>query len=156
MANPNTSVESEWNLPGGLAYTEKEITRLKTKLKILETEHAKLDNVSKDMVAIMSHTRAVEDKYNCRSVKFMFWFAGIMPKSIGNSIRNHVVSKINAPVCSIVGNPKQELPPMPQESPIWRREWEARQVREREQDKRVAAIWTDWYNLLQEHNKPTR
>lgn len=78
-----------------------------------------LDKWAVEMKAITGHINAVEDKYNCRTVKFMFAVADFfdkprtISKSLAKIIREYTITKINAPVCSITGSPKPELPPMP-------------------------------------------
>jgi hypothetical protein len=87
----------------------------KRKLSILEQED--IEKSSKEMMAILSHTHAIDDKYNCRSVKFMFRVADFVEKYIsvvlGKLIAKYTVEKIHAPICSIVAGSKPELPPMP-------------------------------------------
>lgn len=82
------------------------------KLLTLDVEAAAID-----MKAILSHTHAIEDKYKCRSVRFMFWLADFVEQRIslklGKMIANYTVTKIHAPVCSIVAGSKPDLPPMP-------------------------------------------
>jgi hypothetical protein len=78
-----------------------------------------LDKWAVEMKAITGHINAVEDKYNCRTVKFMFAVADFfdkprsISKSLAKNIREYTITKINAPVCSIAGSPKPELRPMP-------------------------------------------
>ena len=94
---------------------ETKLARLRTRLKVLENND--MDKAAADMKAILSHTIAVEDKYKCRSVKFMFRVVEFLDKHISKSLaeklRNYTIHEIHAPVCSIVGNPKPELEPMP-------------------------------------------
>lgn len=93
----------------------KRIEEYKHKIEIIST--MELDKASADMKAILSHTHAIEDKYQCRSVKFMFRVADFVEKYIsiglGKKIASYAVNKIHAPVCSIVAGSKPELPPMP-------------------------------------------
>lgn len=70
-----------------------------------------------DMKIISEHVKAVEQKYECRTVKFLCavaeFFEKPRSKTIADKIRNYMLTKINAPVCSITGNPKPNLEPMP-------------------------------------------
>jgi hypothetical protein len=70
-----------------------------------------------DMKVISEHVNLVNEKYECRTVKFLCavadFFEKPRSKKIADSIRNYVTNKINAPVCSITGNPKPALEPMP-------------------------------------------
>lgn len=78
-----------------------------------------LDKWAREMKTISGHIKVVEDKYSCRTVKFMFGLADFFDKPrtiskfLAKSIREYTITKINAPVCSIIGSPKPELPPMP-------------------------------------------
>jgi hypothetical protein len=113
LNNPETSEFQKEHLP-------KTIASYKRKLEILENHTEDLDKVRDDMKIIMSHTNAIDDKYNCRTVKFMFRLADFLEKyisvSMGKWIANYTVHNIHAPVCSIVAGTKPELPPMPQYS----------------------------------------
>ena len=70
------------------------------------------------MKAILSHTRAIDEKYNCTSVKFMHRFADFLEKRVSTSlatkIRKYTTYNIHSPVCSIIAGKKPELLPMPQ------------------------------------------
>ena len=111
----------------------KALDSYKKKLRVLETSD--INKVAADMKIIMSHTKAIEDKYACRSVKFMFWLAElrIMPKGAANWIKEYTINKINAPVCSIVASPKPELAPMPGYMDPVASEREAQRKAEREE-----------------------
>jgi|688.fasta_scaffold11717_3 hypothetical protein len=92
------------------------------KFKSLELQN--LEQIASEMKVIKGHIKAVDDKYECRTVKFMFAVADFfdrprsISKSLAKNIREYTITKINAPVCSIVGSPKPELPPMPQHGGI--------------------------------------
>lgn len=110
LDNPETGDYQREHLP-------KSIQSYKRKLEILEKNEEDLLKVKDDMKVILSHTHAIDDKYNCRTVKFMFWLADFTEKYIsfplGKGIANYTVRKIHAPVCSVFGNAKPDLPPMP-------------------------------------------
>lgn len=88
----------------------------KNRLRIYESSD--LDKVVNDMKIIRDHVQAVETKYECRSVKFMYRFAGFVnrhiSKSLSEKILNYTVTEIHAPVCSIIAGSKPELQPMPE------------------------------------------
>jgi hypothetical protein len=93
---------------------------LKEQAEVVKLEKfTDFEKVAAEMKIINNHVKAVDDKYNCRTVKFMFAVADFFdkPRSISKSlakrIREYTITKINAPVCSIAGSPKPELPPMP-------------------------------------------
>lgn len=110
LENPETRDYQKECLP-------KTIQSYKNRLEVLEGHEEDLAKVSNDMKAILSHTHAIEDKYNCRTVKFMFKLADFVENHIslalGKWIAEYTVRKIHAPVCSIVAGSKPELPPMP-------------------------------------------
>ena len=86
--------------------------------KYQKLELMDLDKIATEMKIIKSHVKAVDDKYNCRTVKALFGLADFfdklsVTKPLANNIREYTMHKINAPVCSIVGSPKPELEPMP-------------------------------------------
>jgi len=87
--------------------------------KYQKLELMDLDKIATEMKIIKGHIKAVDDKYNCRTVKFMLAVADFLdkPRSISKSlakgIRDYITTKINAPVCSIAGSPKPVLEPMP-------------------------------------------
>jgi hypothetical protein len=111
LENPETGDYQKECLP-------KTIQSYKNRLEVLEGHEEDLAKVSNDMKAILSHTHAIEDKYNCRTVKFMFKLADFVENHIslalGKWIADYTVHNIHAPVCSIVAGSKPELPPMPQ------------------------------------------
>lgn len=120
------------------------------KRKIEVVENMELDKVSADMKAILSHTHAIDEKYECRSVKFMFRVAEFVEKylsfALGKKIAEYTVKKIHAPVCSIVAGSKPELPPMPQYSDPsagWYEEWR------RAQDEEMKKFRTISVNFLE-------
>lgn len=126
------------------------LSNAKQKLAKLEKLDAEgLDKVAADMKIILNHTTAVEDKYKCRSVKFMFSIVEFLDKHISKSLakklRNYTITKIHAPVCSIVGNSKPELEPMPVEYdyPItdYLRETHQRELAEL---KKYRDLWVDY------------
>lgn len=131
---------------------KKSLDSYKRKMLILEDTKT-LEMAKSDMKIIMQHTKAVDDKYNCRSVRFMFWLAGLryMPKGMANTIREYTVNKINAPVCSIVASPKPELPPMPRHMTSLERDMEERHRLEREELMRFRNIAMNYLDY-----KPTR
>ena len=57
---------------------------------------------------ILSRTRDVEEKYKCRTVKFLFalseWFEKPRSHKLASYFKNIAMNKINAPVCSIGKN----------------------------------------------------
>ena len=86
--------------------------------KYQKLELMDLDKVAADMKIIRNHVKAVDDKYNCKTVKFSYKVADFfdkfsLTKPLAKRIRNYVVTKVNAPVCSILGNEKQDLGEMP-------------------------------------------
>ena len=85
------------------------------RLTVLQNQD--LTAVVHDMKIISEHVKAVEQKYECRTVKFLYavaeFFEKPRSKTIADKIRNYTLTKINAPVCSITGNSKPELEPMP-------------------------------------------
>ena len=102
-----------------MSVTVESIKSAKNKLDILEKlELDKSNNIVSDMKAILSHTRAIDDKYNCGSVKFMHRFADFLEVSVSASlatkVRKYTTKNIHSPVCSIVASKKPELIPMPQ------------------------------------------
>lgn len=85
--------------------------------KYQKLELAGFDKIAAEMKIIKSHMKAVDDKYNCRSVKFLYSVADFFDKprskSLAKNIREYVNHKINAPVCSIMGNKKPIIDDMP-------------------------------------------
>ena len=85
------------------------------RLTVLQNQD--LTAVVHDMKIISEHVKAVEQKYECRTVKFLCAVAEFFEKprshAIATKIRNHITNKINAPVCSIIGNQKSVKEPMP-------------------------------------------
>jgi hypothetical protein len=139
---------SNWNYN----HLQTTLNAYKQKLLILQDSKT-LEKAKADMKIIMQHTQAIEDKYNCRSVRFMFWLADlrIMPKGLSDKIRSYTINKINAPVCSIAGGPKPELPPMPKHMGILHFGYEERRRREREEILKYRAITMAYLDY-----KPTR
>jgi hypothetical protein len=139
----------------GIPAIEKSLEAQRRKLDILEKSN--LEKITADMKIIMSHTNAVDEKYNCRSVKMMFAIADFLDKprhvskSLAKWIREYTINKINAPVCSIVASPKPELEPMPGYMDPIANEMEAFRKAQREELLKFRAIWVDYA----EH-KPTR
>jgi hypothetical protein len=137
LINPETSDLQKEHLP-------KSIASYKRKLEILENHAEDLDKVRDDMKIIMSHTNAIDDKYNCRTVRFMFWLADFTEKyisfTLGKGIANYTVRKIHAPVCSIFGGQKPDLPPMPQYSDPGETEREAQRKKLDEEMKKFREI----------------
>jgi hypothetical protein len=135
----------------GIPAIEKNLESAKRHLSILKSDD--LEKVANDMKIIMSHTQAIEDKYACRSVKFMFWLASVraMPKGLATWIKEYTINKINAPVCSIVASPKPELEPMP--GYINPHE-EARVAFERQQREELIKFRNIWVDYAE--HKPTR
>ena len=119
---------TDWRLDD----VKKSLKSYRNKLRVLEDKKT-LELAVNDMKIITQHTKAIEDKYNCRSVKFMFWLADRMPKNLATRIREYTINKINAPVCSIAGGPKPELPAMPSHVTSIEREREERVRKEREE-----------------------
>jgi hypothetical protein len=143
IANPETS---EWSRQNAQA----SLKRYQFKLQVLEKSD--MDKTVNDMKAIMSHTKAIEQKYECRSVKFMFWFSefvGRFSPKLGEKIKKYAVKEIHAPVCSIVSGTKPELLPMPNHSvpndALVRKEQEIAEL------KRLSALTGEWLSY-----KPTR
>ena len=96
----------------------KDLEIAKNKLAKLEKLEAEgLEKVAADMKTILSHTNAVANKYECRSVKFMFkvveFLDNRISKSLAEKLRNYTINKIHAPVCAVVAGKKPELDPMP-------------------------------------------
>lgn len=127
------------------------LNNAKQKLAKLEKLDAEgLDKVAADMKIILKHTTAVEDKYNCRSVKFMFstveFLDNHISKSLAEKLRNYIITKIHAPVCSIVGNSKPELEPMPVEYEYHLITDDLRETRQRElaELKKYRDLWVDY------------
>ena len=87
--------------------------------KYQKLELMDLDKIAAEMKIIKSHVKAVDDKYNCRTVKALFALAEFfdkprsISKSFAKSIREYTMHKINAPVCSITGSPKPDIGDMP-------------------------------------------
>ena len=135
LADPN---KSEW----AKDYARPSLKSAKMQLEILEKSD--IDTIKNDMKAIMSHTKAVEEKYECRSVKGMFWlarFVSFFSKTMGEKIQNYTVKEIHAPVCSIVSSPRPELPPMPVAED---NEMVLRKQREVKELKRLQAVTQEW------------
>ncbi len=89
---------------------------LAKRLKILTDEN--FNKVVDEMKIINTHIHLVEDKYNCRTVKWLFSISDFLENKLGfnniaKKIRSHVTTKIHAPVCSIIGNTQVDVPPMP-------------------------------------------
>jgi hypothetical protein len=145
IANPEAS---EWAKQAA----QSNLKSYKFRLQVLEKSD--MNKAINDMSAILSHTHAIDEKYECRSVKFMYWlseFVGRFSPKAGEKIRKYTVKEIHAPVCSIVSSPRQELPPMPEHTdPKWN-ELYAENQRQKEELKRLAQITGDWLDY-----KPTR
>ena len=138
LADPN---KSEW----AKDYARPSLKSAKMQLEILEKSD--IDTIKNDMKAIKSHINAVEEKYECRSVKGMFWlarFVSYFSKTLGEKIQNYTVKEIHAPVCSIVSSPRPELPPMPSHTTPEEQERMLRKQREIEELKRLQAVTQDW------------
>lgn len=137
LENPETNDYQREHLP-------KTIQSYKNRLEILEGHEEDLEKVSNDMKAILSHTRAIDDKYNCRTVKFMFKLADFVEKYIslglGKWIAEYTVKKIHAPVCSIVAGSKPELPPMPMHGT--KAEFDREERRQRDYEE-----WLKWRSI---------
>lgn len=120
------------------------------KKRLVVLENSDMDKVAADMKIIMSHTNAVDDKYNCRSVKAMFAIADFLDKprcfskSLAKWIREYTINKINAPVCSIVASPKPELAPMPGYIDPVANEREERYRRERAELIKYRDLWVNY------------
>lgn len=144
IANPETS---EWLRQAAQAT----LKRYQFRLQVLEKSD--MNKTIDDMKAIMSHTKAIEQKYECRSVKFMFKFSEFMGRfspKLGEKIKKYTVKEIHAPVCSIVSGTKPELLPMPNHSVpndalVDRREQELAELN------RLYALTGEWLSY-----KPTR
>lgn len=125
----------------------------KNRLFVLESDALK--QAKADMTIIMQHQKQIDDKYDCRTVKFMFWLADKLDRiglnSLAKSARNYTVKEINAPVCSITGGPKPELPPMPQHMTSVQREIEEHRRKERAELLKYREIWNNYAEY-----KPTR
>lgn len=113
--------------------------------RLLILEQGDLEKIAADMKIILQHTHAVEDKYNCRSVKFMFWLADKLDRVGLNRLakwaRDYTVHEIHAPVCSIVSSPRPELPPMPEHMTSIQRESEELRRKEMAELKKYREIW---------------
>ena len=143
IANPETS---EWTRQAAQA----NLNRYQFRLQVLEKSD--MDKTVNDMKAIMSHTKAIEQKYECRSVKFMFKFSefvGRFSPKLGEKIKKYAVNEIHAPVCSIVAGTKPELLPMPVHSTP--NEALARKEQEIAELKRLASVTGEWLSY-----KPSR
>jgi len=144
--NPAPELGGSWS---SIEWAEKALASSKKRLEILEKSD--LDKTANEMKAILSHAKAVEEKYECRSVKGMFWlarFASFFSKSLGQRIQNYTVKEIHAPVCSIVSSPKPELPPMPV---VEDSEMVLRKQRAVEELKKFQSLTQDWMTY-----KPSR
>lgn len=130
------------------------LERYRKQLMILE--QGNLDQIAADMKVILQHTHAVEDKYNCRSVRFMFWLADKLDQiglnSLAKSARTYTIKEVHAPVCSIVSSgPRPELPPMPEHMTSIEREAEEYRRKERAELLKFREISLQWIEY-----KPTR
>ena len=81
-------------------------------------KNGNFEKITAEMKIIRNHVKAVDDKYNCKTVKFSYSVADFfdkisLTKPLAKRIREYIVNKINAPVCSILGNDKPEMEPMP-------------------------------------------
>ena len=134
-------------------YAKVNLERYRNQLSIWENSN--LDQIAADMKVILQHTSAVEDKYNCRSVKFMFWLADKLDKvglnSLASKARNYTVHEIHAPVCSIVSSQRPELPPMPEHMTSIQRESEEFRRKEMAELKKYRDIWSNYADY-----QPTR
>lgn len=132
----------------GIPAIEKNIESCKRSLDILNSDELK--KATADMKIILSHTNAVDDKYNCRSVKAMFAIADFLDKprcfskSLATWIREYTINKINAPVCSIVSSPKPELAPMPGYMDPVATEREERYRKERAELIKYRDLWVNY------------
>lgn len=142
--------------PNALEYFREQarISLKSAKMQLEILEKSDIDTIKNDMKAIMSHTKAVEEKYECRSVKGMFWlarFVSFFSKTLGQKIQNYTVKEIHAPVCSIVSSPRPELPPMPSYTTPEEQERILRKQREIEELRRLQTLTQEWMTY-----KPTR
>ena len=105
-------ISDSWKecLEAQLVNAEKEVEKLE--------KYTDFDKVAAEMKIINNHVKAVDDKYNCKTVKFLYSIADFfdnlsLTKPLATKIREYIVTKINAPVCSILGNERPELGEMP-------------------------------------------